>query len=147
MLDHGGTDQQSEAPAPHGLVEIAAGPQFVGDDARRIEAHDIGRLTDHGLVDDHDIGARRRAWQPQIVVRHEEQAGRFFAQRRGLALKATGEPQRAAVVANHLLNVHAHGRGAVHRLMAGTHGVGMAGAGVGRASAAHDVPKEAVGGA
>ena len=79
MLDHGGADQQGKAPASHRRLEVAAGPQLVGDDPRRIEAHRIGSFVDHGLVDDHEIGSRRRAWQPQIVVRHEEQAGGFLA--------------------------------------------------------------------
>ena len=51
---------------------------------------------------------------------------RIVAQRGGLALEAAGEPERAAVVADLLLDVDAHRRGAVDHLMPRAHGVGIA---------------------
>jgi hypothetical protein len=64
MLDHGRAHQQREMSPGHGLVEIASGPQIVADDPRRIEADGLGCLVDHGLINEHEIGARCGAWQP-----------------------------------------------------------------------------------
>ena len=43
---------------------------------------------DHALIGDDEVGARCRAWQPQIVMRHEEQPDRILPEDRSLALKA-----------------------------------------------------------
>ena len=145
MLGHGSADKARSPAQVHGPVEILGTcPLRVVEDAGRVERDGLGGFGDHALVGDDEVGARCRAWQPEVICGHQEQADRILAHAGLLALKSTGEAERAAAVADFRLNVDAHPGGSVDHLVPRAHGF-VRDAGVGSAATAHDASPHAVG--